>query len=313
LKPDRERLVLGSRGSALARAQAELVVAALRTGWPTLVVEVRTITTSGDQRDLSPPDRQSGWKGLFTTEIERALAGGKIDVAVHSAKDLPSNTVSGVEIAGALKRAPVEDVLVSKTGGGLESLPDGAIVATGSVRRTSQLRSVRADLRIVPLHGNVPTRLRKLVEQDWNAVLIARAGLERLGFEPACGSISFEGTRLITELLDRAEFVPAGGQGVIALQIRKEDELTSELIRRISHLETFLCLRAEREFLRLLQADCNSPVGILAEIVNQEITLCVQVFDKGVSQTKKMRVSIRDQEPEQASAALFQQMYGAGR
>jgi hydroxymethylbilane synthase len=313
LKHGSHRLILGSRGSTLARAQTEMVENALRAKWPTLAIEIQVIKTSGDEDAgelVLLPDKRSGRKGMFTAQIERALLTGEIDVAVHSAKDLPSDSVAGAEIGAVLKRAPVDDVLISKTNGGLESLPRAAIVATGSVRRANQLQSKRADLRIVDLRGNVPTRLRKLVESDWDAVLLARAGLERLGFEPARNSIVFEGTRLFPGLLTREGFIPAGGQGVIALQIRSKDESTRELVRRVNHPKTFLCLRAEREFLRLLQADCDSPVGVLAEVVNQEMTLYAQVLDKRISRTEKVRSSIRDQQPEEISAALFQRMYG---
>ena len=286
--------------------------AALRDAWAELAIATKIIKTSGDEtlRGIAEPvDRHAGRKGMFTAEIERALLAEEFDVAVHSAKDLPSEKMPDLEISSVLPRAPVDDVLIMKESGDFVSLRAGAVVATGSVRRAYQLQAKRADLRIVDLRGNVPTRLRKLIENDWDALVLARAGLERLGFEPTRQSFQFEGTKLLTELL--SDFVPAGGQGVIALQTRSEDEKTKSLVERVNHAETFLCLRAEREFLRLLHGDCNSPVGVLAEIVKQEMTVRAQVFDSnGRSRKEKIRSSIRDQPPEHVSAALFAWMYG---
>jgi len=293
-----------------------MVATALRAACPTLATEIQTIKTTGDAiREASPisVEKRFGRKGLFTAEIENQLRAGEIDVAVHSAKDLPNHIARGVEIAAVLKRAPVEDALVSKSDGGLRSLPRGAIVATGSIRRMNQLRSKRSDLQVVSLRGNVPTRLRKLVEHDWNAVLLACAGLDRLGLQPGEGSIVFEGMKLFVELLSRSEFVPAGGQGVIALQVRSGDESSKELVQRVNHRETFCCLRAEREFLRLLEADCNSPIGVVAEIANQEMHLWAQVFDNGLARTEKMQSSMKNHQPEEIAALLFKRMYGDKR
>ena len=173
-------LVIGTRGSALARAQTETVELALRTAWSDLAIEIKIIKTSGDEaaRSMAEPlDRRAGRKGMFTAEIERSLLANEIDLAVHSAKDLPSEETPGLGIAAVLPRAPVEDVLIMKAPGSLVSLRSGAVVATGSVRRAYQLQAKRPDLRIADVRGNVPTRLRKLIESDWDALVLARAGL----------------------------------------------------------------------------------------------------------------------------------------
>ncbi|HEX8679082.1 MAG TPA: hydroxymethylbilane synthase, partial [Chthoniobacterales bacterium] len=189
-------LVLGTRGSDLARAQTALVVQAL--SHPT---RVEIIRTSGDERaGISPPvvDRAAGRKGMFTAEIERALLDRRIDVAVHSAKDLPSESTPGLEICAVLPRAAVEDVLIAKDARELAALPRDATVATGSVRRQHQLRAVRPDLNLVEVRGNVPTRLRKLAANAWDAIILARAGLERLGFNLESSRIDFEGSTFAT-------------------------------------------------------------------------------------------------------------------
>src|SRR5581483_5389073 len=271
-----DSIVLGTRGSELARTQARMVEAALRAKWSDLTIETKIITTRGDQAkgDFGIVDVRAGRKGMFTGEIERALVKNDVDLAVHSAKDLPSELVTGTAIAAVLPRAPAEDVLVSLGNYQLESLPHDGIVATGSVRRKHQLRWKRPDLDIVDLRGNVPTRLRKLATDQWHAIVLARAGLERLG-----ATDEFEGKKIFVEPLPREIFLPAGGQGVIAMQIRNDDEKRRMLLEAINDMETRICLRAEREFLRLLHGDCNQPVGVLATIARSTITIRAQVFD----------------------------------
>jgi len=285
-KPPLQKIVLGSRGSELARAQTAMVVKALQHAWPEIEIRIEIVKTRGDERSLEAAeliDPRAGRKGLFTGEIERVLASGKIDVAVHSAKDLPSDRTPGLELRGALPRAGVEDVLIRKTGGGLAALAANAVVATGSVRRQHQLRWKRPGLQIVGLRGNVPTRLRKLVTGDWEAIVLARAGVERLNYDLSGDSFVFEETPLHAEVLLSEDFLPAGGQGVIALQVRSGDDRAQQMVDRVNHLETFLCLQAEREFLRLLQGDCDSPVGVLAVIEATTMKLSAQVFETGRS------------------------------
>jgi hydroxymethylbilane synthase len=281
------KVVLGTRGSELARAQTRLVEQAIRSAHPNVTIATKVVTTKGDKARVLDP--RAGRKGLFTAEIERALLAGDIDIAVHSAKDLPSETTPGAEIAAVLPRAPVDDVLVSKRAGGLSSLPHGATVATGSVRRRHQLLWKRSDLHVVDLRGNVPTRLRKLAENQWDAIVLARAGLERLGMS-LNGEISFEGGRFFLEILSRKIFLPPGGQGIIAIQIRANDQSTKAVVEPINDRETLLCLHAEREFLRGLQADCNCPVGALANIANGKMKMRAQLFIRESAAPREAKV-----------------------
>src|ERR1700736_2680618 len=257
--PDSQKIILGSRGSELARRQTAMIEAALRQAWPELEVVTQIISTRGDTRTAEPLDSRAGRKGLFTGEIERALFVGEIDIAVHSAKDLPSEMTPGLGLGGVLARASVEDVLIRKTAGA-----GGVAIATGSVRRQHLLRWKYPAIEIVDLRGNVPTRLRKFVKSDWRGVVLARAGLERLGYDLNAGVFEFEGASLRAEVLSADDFLPAGGQGIIALQVRSDDEHGNTVVQAIGHADTFSCLEAEREFLRLLQGDCGSPVGVLA-------------------------------------------------
>src|ERR1700736_820399 len=255
-RPRRIKIVIGTRGSKLALAQTQLVLDRLRTRWAGLNFEIKVIKTRGDDSKTAIEDIRAGRKGLFTGAFERELIEKKIDLAVHSAKDLPSTLAPGTEIAAVLPRAAFDDVLVATSPCDLHSLPGDGIVATGSVRRKHQLRWKRPDLEIVDLRGNVPTRLRKLGTGQWHAIILARAGLQRLELGPNEKGIDFEGAIFSTAILPREVFVPAGGQGVIAMQIRTDNEQLRELLEAINDFDTRLSLRAEREFLRLLHADC---------------------------------------------------------
>ena len=271
------KIVLGTRGSKLARAQSRLVENAIRKADPELAIETKIIVTRGDKSKGVDP--RAGRKGLFTANIERALLAGELDVAVHSAKDLPSETSRSAKIAAVLPRAAIDDVLVSKHRRGLASLPSAATVATGSVRRKSQLYWQRADLNLIDLRGNVPTRLRHLAQNSWDAIVLARAGLERLGFSSTDPEIKFEGRQFFLEILPRENFLPAGGQGIIALQIRANDQSTNTILEPVNDRDTLLCLQAEREFLCGLQGDCNFPVGVLATISDGKMRMRAQLFE----------------------------------
>jgi hydroxymethylbilane synthase len=299
-----QKIVLGTRGSELARAQARLVEKAIQTVRPELMIETKIIATKGDKA----VDLRAGRKGLFTAEIERALLAGDVDVAVHSAKDLPSETNPGGTIAAVLLRAPTDDALVSKHSGDLAGLPDGATVATGSVRRKHQLLWKRAGLKIVDLRGNVLTRLRKLAANEWDGIVLARAGLDRLGRSPALNEINFEDSQFFLEVLPSEMFLPAGGQGIIALQIRVGDGSAKAIVDPVNDRETLLCLRAEREFLRLLHGDCNSPVGVLAKIDDGKMKLCAQVFDQGLAAPREGKVEGERVDGERLAALLLTQI-----
>ena len=169
---------------------------------------------------------------------------------------------------------------------GLLHFRRNAIVATGSVRRQYQLRWKHPEIQVVDLRGNVPTRLRKLKTNEWDAIVLARAGVERLGYDLSGSSFSFEGALFHVEILPRDEFLPAGGQGVIAMQVRTDDKKTKVIVDRINHVETLSCLQAEREFLRLLQGDCGSPVGVLATVRARMMKVRAQVFEPGRSEPR---------------------------
>lgn len=300
-----EKIILGSRGSELARAQTAMVEQALRRAWPDLEITMRIISTRGDLRTTEPLDPRAGRKGLFTGEIERALAANEIDLAVHSAKDLPSEMTQGLEVAAALPRAPVEDVLIRKTGG-----KAAGAIATGSVRRQYQLRWKQPGVAVVDLRGNVPTRLRKFGQSDWQAIVLARAGLERLGFDLARRAFEFEGVSLGAEILSSDDFLPAGGQGVIAIQVRSDNKKAKAMAEPINDRDTSLCLEAEREFLRLLEGDCGSPVGVLAKIAGSSMTVRAQVFEPPRVEPRFARVEGEASAPKELAKELWEAING---
>src|SRR5436190_18137128 len=297
------KIVLGTRGSELARAQTRLVEEAIRDADPDVTIETKIVATKGDKVRVVDP--RAGRKGLFTAEIERALIARDVDIAVHSAKDLPSETGLGADMVAALPRAPTDDVLVSKHPGGLSSLPPGGAVATGSVRRRHQPLWKRADLDIIDVRGNVPTRLRKLAENEWDAIVLARAGLERLGLLDARTEIRFEGQRFFLEILPCEIFLQAGGQGIIVLQVRSDDQRTKIIVDLISDRGTLLCLQAEREFLRRLQGDCNCPVGVLANIEDGKMKMRAQVFLQGAVAANQGEVEGEPDQRERLAAELL--------
>jgi len=300
------KITLGTRGSELARTQTLLVEKAIQTAHPSVAIETRIIVTHGDNAKVV--DLNAGRKGLFTAEIERALLTGDVDVAVHSAKDLPSQTSPGAQIAAVLPRASINDVLISKHSGGLASIPFGATVATGSVRRQRQLHWKRADLKVVDLRGNVPTRLRKLAQNEWDGILLARAGLERLGFSPTRTEFSFEGGKFFLEILPGESFLPAGGQGIIALQIRADDQSTKALLESVNDRDTLLCLQAEREFLSQLHGDCNFPVGVHATISNGRMKLRAQVFEGESPSPRQAQAEGASDEGDRLAAELLRKI-----
>jgi hydroxymethylbilane synthase len=311
-RPLLQKIVLGTRGSELARTQARLVADRLPPPWPALTIETKIIRTLGDEsdREAKSLDRHAGRKGLFTAAIERALLAHEVDLGVHSAKDLPSELNRGVEIAAVLPRGLVNDVLVAKQAGGFAALAEGAIIATGSVRRKHQINWQYPRIQTVDLRGNVPTRLRKLAENNWDAIVLARAGLERLGLSLARNEINFEGRKFFVAILSCEIFLPAGGQGIIALQIRRNDERSREIVDPINDRDTLLCLRAEREFLGLLQGDCQSPVGVLAEMENGKMKLHAQIFEHGSAFPREGEVVGAHDDGEHLAAQLLKEIYG---
>ena len=280
-----ERLVLGTRGSALALAQAEMTETLLRAAHPGLEIERKVITTTGDRRTdvpLAEVASSEGHldKGVFIKELEVALAAGEIDVAVHSLKDVPSDLEGGFALAAVLERAPNGDVLVTKSSGGLDAMLEGAAVATSSVRRKRMLESRRGDLKVVDVRGNVPTRLRKLAEQEgMDGLILAEAGLVRLGLLED-GVVRSGEAELYAETLDHEWFLPAAGQGAVALEIREGDETAAGWCAAINHELTEIAVTAEREFLVLLGAGCDTPVGVRCEIKGETLKMWARVFSE---------------------------------
>lgn len=279
---------VGTRGSELALVQATTTEAALAAAFPGMTFTRRVIKTTGDRRtdvSLAEVAKAEGTfdKGVFIKELEEALDAGEIDIAVHSLKDMPTVLDPRFTLAAVLERAPVRDVLVTRLPGGLAALPVGAKVGTSSVRRAKQLEWMRPDVTITDLRGNVPTRLRKLAEEGtYDAILLAEAGLVRLDFLPLSPSATVEEIHGIPGLfatrLPESEFFPAAGQGAIALETRAGDARSRALAESIGHATTWLRISAEREFLRLLDGGCHTPVGVYSSIENDTITLAARVF-----------------------------------
>jgi hydroxymethylbilane synthase len=261
------RFRLGTRGSALALAQAEVVRTALRQAHPGLVVETEVIRTSGD-RPGSAPLGPAGLKGLFVKEIEEALLAGRIDAAVHSMKDLPARLAPGLMLAAVPPRAAAHDVLVWRGTGGLAALPPGLRLGTSSVRRRAQLLAHRPDLRVVAIRGNVDTRLRRWRDGEVDALVLAAAGLERLGVPlPEAAPLAPE------------EFVPAVGQGALALECRVDDDATRARLAPLDHAPTATAVTAERSFLLAVGGDCNTPLGAHAAFRDRELALRALLTD----------------------------------
>lgn len=301
-------LIIGTRGSALALAQAEMAERALAKAFPEREVIRKVITTTGDRRTdvpLSQVAKTEGVldKGVFTKELEVALENGEIDLAVHSMKDVPTVLASHFDIAGVLERAPVADVIISKHEGGLDGLPKNAVIATSSVRRQRQLQWLREDLTIVDIRGNVPTRIKKLIEKnDLDAVMLAEAGLLRLGYDLTA---PLEGG-LHADRLDVGKFFPAAGQGIVGFEIRSDDQDTRAAAETITHGASMIQCRAEREFLRLLDAGCHTPVGVISQLENDQLHMKACVFsEKNQDAPAQAKAAGYLDEPEKIALKLF--------
>lgn len=253
------KLTIGSRGSKLALWQANWVRARLLAAGHR--AEIAAIRTSGDRMPRAALT-SSGIKGLFIKEIEEALAAGAIDLAVHSLKDLPVDQPEGLLIGAVPLRADARDALISQSGQRLAELPRGARVGTSSLRRASQLRALRRDLAVEPVRGNVDTRLRKLERGDYDALVLAAAGLERLGLAGR-----------VTERLAVEDMCPAAGQGALAIEIRRGDKSAAEAVGPLDDAPTRAAVRAERALLRALGGGCDVPIAANARIDGNELRL----------------------------------------
>ncbi len=253
---------IGTRGSALALWQANFIQGLISDSSPGLNTEILIIKTTGD-RNLESPLSEIGGKGVFVKEIEDALLSGGIDIAVHSMKDLPAFLPGGLVIGAVAERHDPRDVLISKAGLGLSELPEGSRVGTGSLRRGAQLLNLYPGLRIMPIRGNVDTRIRKLREGDeYDAIILAAAGIGRMGLS---GEAS--------EIISVDSMVPSPGQGIIAIECREGDGDTVQIISKINHEDTWVAAAAERAFLMRLAGDCNIPVGCHAALTGDSVTV----------------------------------------
>jgi hydroxymethylbilane synthase len=253
----KKRFIVGTRTSQLAMWQTGRVIELLEAAWHALECETRTFTTRGDET-LDKPLPQIGGKGLFTQELEDALRHGEIDAAVHSLKDLPVEEAPGLTVGAIAARADAGDCLVARNGWTLESLPRGAVVGTSSIRRQAQLLAARPDLEVRSIRGNVETRVRKVTEGQYDAAVLARAGLERLGLDDH-----------VTDRFDPGVMLPAPGQGALAVQCRGDDDDTLELLSAIEEPALRAVVTAERKFLEGLGGGCSAPVGAYARTKEQ--------------------------------------------
>lgn len=257
-------LRLGTRGSALARRQAQEAARALA---PCGVETEEVICSTQGDRDRGTSLRVLGGQGVFVRQLEEALREHRVDVAAHSAKDIPPQLLEGTELVAFLPRADVRDALVSRDGRPLADLPPGALIGTSSHRREAQLRAQRPDLRAADIRGNVDTRLQKVSDGAYDAIVLAAAGLARL-----------DRLNVVTEYLSLEVMLPSPGQGAIALQARRDDADTVAVLRRINHQPTALAVRAERALLRRLGAGCTLAVAALAQVRARELTLQARIL-----------------------------------
>ncbi|MCE7933069.1 MAG: hydroxymethylbilane synthase [Chlorobi bacterium CHB2] len=254
-------LIIGTRGSALALWQAHAVQGMLQSRYPELDVRIEIIHTTGDAI-LDKPLSNIGDKGLFTKELEVALLDGRIHLAVHSLKDLPTKLPDGLMLAAVTERERPEDALVAPAGTTIETLPHGGTVATGSLRRRSQLLRLRPDLNVVDVRGNVQTRLEKYRTNGWDGMILAYTGLHRLGL-----------AEQIAQIIPTQQMIPAVGQAALGLETRADDATTLALLREIEHPPTRTCTDAERALLRTLEGGCQTPIAGHATLAGNQLTL----------------------------------------
>lgn len=283
----RKSVVIGTRGSKLALWQANYIADCLRKQYPDLTVELKKITTMGD-KILDVPLAKIGGKGLFTKELENEMLSGTIDLAVHSLKDMPTELPEGLTLAAITERIASGDALVSNYFSSLQALPKGARVGTSSLRRKAQLLAYRPDLIISDLRGNVDTRLKKLDDGEFDAIVLAAAGLKRLGWE-----------KRIAEILDTKVCLPAVGQGALAIETRADDQAILDLLAFLNDEETRVTTTAERAFLRTVEGGCQVPVGVYGTVVGEnqmQVEALIASLDGKVVVRDTLRGSFADAE-----------------
>ena len=289
---------IGTRASALARWQTDEIVRLWRERDPRLAVEIVDLTTAGDDLADAPLERMEG-TGFFSSTLERALLSGTIDVAVHSLKDLPVEPTPGLGIAAIPARGPVEDILCARGALTLDTLPRGARVGTSSLRRIAQIRALRPDLDCLPLRGNVPTRLERVARGDLDAVVLARAGVTRLGLADR-----------ITEVFPLERLLTAPAQGAMAVHARAGDRAITEPLAALDHAPTRRAVEAERAVLHALRGGCSVPVGAHASVDGDRIAVDAGVF--AIDGSRPLRVRREGRDPVATGEAAAQALLAAG-
>lgn len=294
-----KKIVIGTRGSRLALWQANFVAAQLKR-LVSCEITIRKIKTTGD-KILDSPLARIGGKGLFVKEIETALLNGEVDLAVHSMKDVPTDLPSGLVIGAMMPREDPLDVLVSRDGSTLEELSEGAVVGTGSLRRRAQLLHSRPDLIISDVRGNIDTRLRKMESGMFDAIVVAAAGLIRMGWSDR-----------ITMRIPADVCLPAVGQGAVGVEIREGDEEMAELAGAINHSKTFASISAERALLKKLEGGCQVPIGALGTVGESELKLTAAVANLDGSKLVRGSISGSPERAEEIGIALAERLLEQG-
>ncbi|GIK59246.1 MAG: hydroxymethylbilane synthase [Ignavibacteriota bacterium] len=297
----KNRIVIGSRGSELALWQANFVKKELEKKNKNVSVEIKIIKTTGD-KILDVALSKIGDRSLFTKELEVELLNKKIDLAVHSLKDLQTVIPKGLKLSAVTKRHNVNDVLIArKKGTTIFNLPENAVVATGSLRRRCQLLHIRPDLNIVELRGNVPSRIKKFLESDWDAIILARAGVERLKLN-----------KYISSIIKTDVMLPAVGQGALGIETRADNKIVNKIVKSIHHENTYKAVSAERALLKTLEGGCQVPIGAFAEIkkTGLHIDALVGSLDGSITYRKKIRGSKNN--PENLGKKLANELLKAG-
>lgn len=295
------KIIIGSRGSKLALYQSNLVKGLLEQAEPGLTCEVRIIHTKGD-KILDVALSKIGDKGLFTKELERALLDGEVDLCVHSTKDMPTALPEGLAIMGMPKRANAQDAIISGTPGlTVDSLPQGARVATGSLRRVAQLLRRRPDIEACEIRGNVDSRVKRVLDGEFDVGILAAAGVERLGLQDAVSG------NIPTDVL-----IPAAGQGVIAIEARQNDAEIAALLEKITDRDTLRAVTAERFVLGALEGGCQVPMGIHAEIDGAVMDLCAFVASLDGTKYVEARAKGDANDPKGLGQVVVDDLVGKG-
>ena len=293
-------LTIGTRGSALAVAQSEWIKKRIESRNPDISVGLVRIKTKGD-RTVDSPLSKIGGKGLFVKEIEDALLRKDVDLAVHSIKDVPAELPDGLCLPAFPEREDPRDAFISREYASLSDLPKGASIGTGSLRRSSQLLNLRPDIKIIPLRGNVDTRLKKLESGGMQAVILAAAGLRRLGLSDR-----------ITQLLPTDALLPAVGQGSLGLEVRKADDRILNILSFLNHRPTEMAVRAERAFLKSLEGGCQVPIAGFGTIEGGRIILKGMVAEPDGSRIMTDEIKGPEDRPEELGRELAERLLGAG-